>query len=148
MDVIQTNRLIFPPDPSEASKAIFYLADELKSFNTMISLTNSPFNLLHFRLALDEAVLNALEHGCKGGQKEDIEIFTRFSPTLIEISVEDPGNGFHYDLRKIESPRDFEKMLNRGLNKAKGWGLAIIQSVTQGLSWNARGNRITMTFQR
>ncbi|HNV72392.1 MAG TPA: ATP-binding protein, partial [Candidatus Ozemobacteraceae bacterium] len=77
-----------------------------------------------------------------------IQVTARFSQTVVEVSIEDPGPGFEYEQIKLKSGKDLEKMLARGVNKGKGWGLAIMQSVSQGLFWNHRGNRITLLFQK
>lgn len=148
MQVTQAISIQIPPVHHDAGKAIEYLAQSLKAFNTTFPVGDAVFPLMHFRLALDEGLLNAIEHGCRSTGEQPIGIFARFSQTVVEISIEDPGPGFEYEQIKLKTGRDLEKMLTRGVTKGKGWGLAIMQSVSQGLFWNQRGNRVTLLFQK
>lgn len=147
MEIAKLLTLTLKPDHGEIAGAIVFLAEELKIFNSLRG-TESPFNFFHFRLALDEALLNAIEHGCRQTHDQPLLIHARFSNKILELSVEDPGHGFRYEDVKIDQGRNLENIMNRGVKKAKGWGLAIIQSVCHGLFWNTRGNRITMLFVR
>ncbi len=147
MELVQAVSLSTAAIPSEVGRAISFLSDQVKQFNTLFP-QNPQFNLFHFRLDLDEALLNASEHGCKNRGEENIKIFARFSAETVEISVEDPGLGFAFDDLNLDDDRKLGNIMARGMKKAKGWGLPIIQSVTGGLFWNTRGNRITMLFLR
>ncbi len=148
MQVTQTVSILIQPTHSEAGKAIEHLAQLLTTFNSTFPAGDSKFTLMHFRLALDEGLLNAIEHGCRATGEQPITVIARFSQTVVEVSIEDPGPGFEYEQIKLKTGKDLEKMLARGVNKGKGWGLAIMQSVSQGLFWNHRGNRITILFQK
>ncbi|HNW37129.1 MAG TPA: ATP-binding protein, partial [Candidatus Ozemobacteraceae bacterium] len=107
-----------------------------------------PFNLFHVRLALDEAMLNAVEHGSGRMANAKILVVARLSAHLLEFNIEDPGPGFATVDLRIDDGKNLENLMLRGATKGKGWGLAIIRSLTHGLFWNARGNRITMLFMR
>lgn len=148
MDILQTIRIQIPPAHAGASEVISFLSTALQRFIAVSIPEKDPFSISHFRLALDESLLNAIDHGCKNDKSGIITILARFDAHIIEVTVEDPGNGFHSDSIKMRSPKDFEKILTRGLQKSKGWGLAIIQSVAHCVFWNDRGNRITFVFYR
>lgn len=145
MEVTQTIAISIMPSHDEAARAIAFLSQQIMSFNKTLSADGNPLNLLHLRLGLDEALLNAIEHGCKH-TKEAIQLWVRISATVLEISVEDPGNGFSFEQIKFQSGKDIEKTMTRGLRNSKGWGLAIIQSVCSEIFWNRLGNRITLVF--
>ena len=145
MEVTQVFTIRLMPSHDEAARSIAFLSQQIMSFNKTLSTDGNPLNLLHLRLALDEALLNAIEHGCRH-TKEPLQLWVRISATILEISVEDPGNGFAYEQIKFQSGKDIEKTMTRGLRNSKGWGLAIIQSVCREIFWNRRGNRITMVF--
>ncbi|MBF0502479.1 MAG: ATP-binding protein [Candidatus Riflebacteria bacterium] len=133
------------PDHTDAERAITFLTRHIKLYNESVPAGTGSYNILHVRLALDEALLNALEHGCSRSPGA-VQILFRLSPDVLEISVEDPGNGFAYSEIKFPSGKDVEALIARGMNNPKGWGLAIVQSVCRDIFWNRLGNRITLIF--
>jgi serine/threonine-protein kinase RsbW len=145
METFKTLSVHLRPEPADISTTIAMLGDELKTYYQG-KAPQKRMNLFHVRLALDEALLNAMEHGCRNDPDGRIQVFARFTPRLVEVTVEDPGHGFLYEDLKLEKGKNLESLMMRGLKRAKGWGLAIMQSVTSGLFWNNRGNRITLLF--
>ena len=148
MHVSQLISITVQPQHKDSVRAIELLSQFLKTYNTTFPEGDRNFPLMYFRLALDEALLNAIEHGCQTTGEQPVQITARFSQTVVEISIEDPGAGFAFDQLKLKTGKDLEKVFQRGAKQGKGWGLAIIQSVTQGLFWNRLGNRITLLFQK
>jgi len=145
MDTALNATLKLAPTHGETGRGIAFLADEVKHFNDLFMTQGGSFKLLHVRLAVDEALLNAIEHGTRQ-RKEAIWLSFRLTPTVLEISVEDPGDGFEHFQFKESTAKDLGRVMSRTHTRSKGWGLAIIQSVTQSMFWNTRGNRITMLF--
>ncbi|MFZ2957596.1 MAG: ATP-binding protein [Candidatus Ozemobacteraceae bacterium] len=145
MEITKTVHLRFPPNHVEAERANSYLAKLLENCNSVLPKGMKGFNLLHVRLALDETLLNAIEHGCSRS-KDPIQIWFRLSSEVLEISIEDPGDGFTHTDIKSQTGTDVEAILARGISNTKGWGLSIIKSVCGDLFWNRRGNRITLIF--
>jgi anti-sigma regulatory factor (Ser/Thr protein kinase) len=147
MNILKVTDLEIKPNEGEITRAVSLLLEELKIYKKALNLPNR-FNPFHFRLALDESLLNAKEHGCKHSDDGLIRVTVRFSPNVIEITVEDSGLGFSWEDLKIDNQKNFEAIIFRGLKKAKGWGLPIIQTVVQGFYWNSKGNRITMLLSK
>jgi serine/threonine-protein kinase RsbW len=96
---------------------------------------------LAVRLALEEAVANAVKHGHQGdpGKRVRICYQVRFDRVLME--VEDQGAGF--DPARVPDPRDPEN-----LDRTSGRGLLLMQSYTTWLRFNERGNRVTLCRAR
>jgi len=118
-------------------------------------------------LALKEGVANAMFHGNlevsssmreKGGIKvfnEEIErrredprykdrmvvITCEQTKNMVEYTIEDQGRGF--DFRTLPDPRDPENFF-----KNSGRGLLIIRIHMDEVSWNEKGNKITMRKNR
>ena len=148
MNAVETLRIEIEQSPQKSVQAISLIAEALRTYCKIVTPGIEPFKFAHIRLALDESLLNAFEHGCRHNKSEPVIVTVKISQRVFEVTVQDPGNGFHHHSVKLNSSRDFEKLLSRNLQKAKGWGLAIIRAVSGGLYWNDRGNRITMLFTR
>ena len=89
MKATQITILRIPATHAMSSQALSFIAEEVDRLNHLTSDIGKGFNLLHIRLALDEALLNAVEHGCRRDENEEIQITARFSSSLLEIQVED-----------------------------------------------------------
>lgn len=88
-------------------------------------------------IALDEAFVNAVKHGNKFDAEKNVRISAEVSPTEARFTVEDEGEGF--DVNSIPDPCDPENLF-----KTSGRGVLIIHNVMDEVSYNERGNRLTM----
>ena len=145
MNVRQRIQLSIAPGRETFSAVIAFFSAHLEAWQKL-DPTAGRVSLLHFRLALDEALLNASEHGCRQGTPAQITVELHSRGDVVELSVEDSGLGFSYQNMRITDEKNLEMIIERGMQKAKGWGLAIIQSFCHTMYWNPRGNRITMVF--
>ena len=93
------------------------------------------------RLALEEAVANAVKHGHQGDPAKRVRVCYQVRPDRVLVEVEDQGAGF--DPRRVPDPRDPEN-----LDKPSGRGLLLMRSYTTWLRFNARGNRVTLCRAR
>ena len=93
------------------------------------------------RLALEEAVANAVEHGHQGDPAKRVRVGYRVRADRVLVEVEDQGAGF--DPRRVPDPRD-----PANLDKPCGRGLLLMRSYTTWLRFNARGNRVTLCRAR
>ena len=93
------------------------------------------------RLALEEAVANAVKHGHQGDPAKRVRVGYRVRADRVLVEVEDQGAGF--DPRRVADPRDREN-----LDKPCGRGLLLMRSYTTWLRFNARGNRVTLCRAR
>ena len=92
------------------------------------------------RLALEEAVRNALVHGCTGRADLPIDVAWSVSPDLVTITVEDPGPGF--DPYAVPDPTTDEN-----LEAPSGRGLLLMRAYMTSVEYNDRGNRVTMRYE-
>ena len=93
------------------------------------------------RLAMDEAIVNAIKHGHNNDESKEIKIEYIGDETKVCISIEDEGEGFDYN--GIVDPR-FEDALHR----THGRGIFLIQQFMSQVSFNPVGNRITFVYEK
>ena len=93
------------------------------------------------RLALDEAVSNAVKHGHYDNRAREIRIDCEWTPQEIRLIVADEGEGFEREHVPDPTTRD-------NLQKESGRGLYIISSIMSEVSFNEAGNEIRMTLKR
>jgi CheY-like chemotaxis protein len=117
-----------------------------------LSLMNGVLHYLHERvvqlgivnpersnlfIALDEAFVNAVKHGNKYDHKKLVRITADLSAREARFTIEDEGEGF--EVNKIPDPCD-----PANLFKTSGRGVLLIYNIMDEVSYNERGNRLTM----
>lgn len=90
------------------------------------------------RLAVEEAVRNAMEHGHSHGEDLPVTVLYTIDKDAIKIDVEDKGEGF--DLKKVPDPRTGDNLLKGG-----GRGVFLIHKLMDKVVYNKKGNKVTMT---
>lgn len=88
-------------------------------------------------LALEEALLNAMQHGNKRDAARQITIEYFITPAKFEISITDEGAGF--DPNGVPDPRCEEN-----LRKCSGRGLLLMRSYMDAVEYNETGNCVHM----
>lgn len=97
--------------------------------------------LFSIRLALDEALINALKHGNRGDPGRMLKIDYQADRNRVVISVEDEGEGF--DHRHVIDPTEKEH-----LRRTHGRGIFLIRKFTHGVEFNDKGNRVTFRYNK
>ncbi|MFH0839927.1 MAG: ATP-binding protein [Candidatus Omnitrophota bacterium] len=89
------------------------------------------------RLAVEEAVRNAIEHG--NNYDKELPVLIRYSldAKKIIVCIEDKGEGFH--LKSVPDPRQEDNLLQEG-----GRGVFLMQKLMNKVKYSKRGNRVTM----
>jgi serine/threonine-protein kinase RsbW len=106
------------------------LADvEQKGFNS-----HSTFAV---RLALEEALVNAIKHGNRLDPAKKVHIESRINGSAAEIIIEDEGPGF--DRGDIPDPT-----LCENLERSCGRGILLIESYMHTVEWSKGGRRVRM----
>lgn len=90
------------------------------------------------RLAMEEALVNAIKHGNRMDPGKQVFISCRFQPNEISVVIEDQGDGF--DLTQVPDPTEEDN-----LEKPGGRGIMLIRSFMTSVEYNDRGNRLTLT---
>lgn len=117
---------------SETAQALVRLYEEL-------GLANEKVRAL--KLAFDEAVSNALQHGHCGDRSRKITIDCQWDDRNITLGVADQGPGFC--CHDVPNPT-----LRNNLFRESGRGLYIIKSIMSDVCFNDKGNEIRMTLRR
>ena len=89
------------------------------------------------KLALDEAVTNAIKHGNKLDPRKQVEIVASITAQRAEIEIRDEGPGF--DRSMVPDPTCEEN-----LDKCSGRGLLLIEAYMSSVSWSEDGRSIRM----
>ncbi len=92
-------------------------------------------------LALEEAILNGLQHGNLGDRTKRVRVRYRLGPDAVLAEVEDEGPGF--DPTRVPDPTAPEN-----LEKPSGRGLLLIRHYTTWHCYHGRGNRLTLCRHR
>jgi serine/threonine-protein kinase RsbW len=90
------------------------------------------------KLALDEAMINAVKHGNKLDPNKRVQVWVKVSPAVCDITIQDEGPGFNPDA--VPDPT-----LEENLEKSGGRGLLLIRHYMSTADWTDRGRRLHMT---
>jgi serine/threonine-protein kinase RsbW len=89
------------------------------------------------RIALEEALVNAIKHGNRQDPDKTIHIEARVTKKRAEITIQDEGPGFNRS--GIPDPT-----LEENLHKCSGRGILLIESYMDGVHWSHGGRRLKM----
>ena len=89
------------------------------------------------RIALEEALVNAIKHGNAADPDKKIHVEARVTAKRAEITIEDEGPGF--DRAAIPDPT-----LEENLHKCSGRGIHLIEAYMDNVQWSRGGRRLKM----
>lgn len=89
------------------------------------------------RLALEEALVNAIKHGNRMDPTKQVFIACQFANNEVSITIEDQGEGFQ--IEEVPDPTDDDN-----LDKPGGRGIMLIRSFMTTVEYNDRGNRLSL----
>lgn len=89
------------------------------------------------RLALEEALVNAIKHGHGYDPTKIAEFRYSVSPEQVLLEIEDQGNGF--DPENVPDPTAPEN-----LERSCGRGLHLMRCYVSWIRYNGRGNHVTL----
>ncbi len=93
------------------------------------------------RLALDEALSNAVRHGNKLDESKKVTVEYAISATRVTISITDEGPGFEPEA--VPDPT-----LDENLDQPHGRGLMLMKAYMTEVHYSDNGKRVTMTKMR
>ncbi|MEM1028508.1 MAG: ATP-binding protein [Planctomycetota bacterium] len=96
--------------------------------------------LFAVRLALDEALTNAVRHGNASDPSKHVTVEFSSEPNQLTVSIEDEGPGFAPD--ELPDPTAEEN-----LGRPHGRGVMLMRAYMTDVQFNDRGNRVTMVKQ-
>lgn len=93
------------------------------------------------RLAMDEALVNAIIHGNKNQETKVVRVKAVFENDKISVSIQDEGSGF--DRSKLYDPRQ-----EPFLHQTHGRGVFLIRQFASDVFFNESGNQITFVVDQ
>lgn len=90
------------------------------------------------RLALDEALVNAVRHGNGNDPSKSVKVDFRIDEQSLVVEIEDEGRGFVPD--ELPDPTAEEN-----LSRPNGRGVMLMRAYMTDVQFNAAGNRVTLT---
>lgn len=98
-------------------------------------------SIFALRLALEEAMTNAFRHGHETLPDEPIDLEWSIDSSRAEFVIEDRGPGF--EPGSVPDPT-----LDENLERPSGRGIMLMRAYMTEVSFNKRGNRVTMVYDR
>jgi serine/threonine-protein kinase RsbW len=89
------------------------------------------------RMAVEEAVINAIRHGHGGDTSKPVRVHYRVTPAELLAEVEDEGPGF----RPADVP---DPCAAEYVGRPHGRGLKLMRYYMTEVRYNDRGNRVTL----
>jgi len=124
--------VVIPSDPGEARRVQEDIEQQLR---------NSPcldHDLFSIKLALEEAMVNAIKHGNQYDRNKKVQISYSVLPDRFVIKITDEGEGF--DPAEVPDPTAVEN-----LERPCGRGLMLIKHYMTDVSYSDRGNSVIMS---
>ena len=122
---------VFPSAISLMHSILDYLMKRVEKVGVINPESSNLF------IALDEAFVNAVKHGNKYDANKIVKISAEVSVKEARFTIEDQGDGF--DVNSIPDPTNPENLF-----KASGRGVLFIHNIMDEVTYNERGNRLTM----
>jgi serine/threonine-protein kinase RsbW len=107
----------------------------------MVRQQFSPRDVQAVRLAMEEAIRNAITHGNGDDPAKHVTVRSAFAPEQVVVEVSDEGQGF--DPASIPDPRAPEN-----LTRASGRGVFLMRHFMTWVKYNAVGNCVTFAKRR
>lgn len=94
-------------------------------------------NAFAIKLALEEAMINAIKHGNRLDMKKHVHVEYTITPQQVEIIIEDEGSGFCRD--DVPDPT-----LEENITKCSGRGILLMEAYMNTVEYSNEGRRLRM----
>ncbi len=124
--------LRIPSDSAEARR----IQEEIECL-----LKASQFNeheIFSIKLALEEALVNAIKHGNNMDRNKKVRVAYRVSSERFDVLIADEGEGF--DPKEVPDPTAVEN-----LERPSGRGLMLMRHYMSEVAFGPRGNSVSMS---
>jgi len=132
LGVVPFTDVVIPSDTTEARR----IQEDIE--RQIAALKVSEQEVFSIRLALEEALVNAIKHGNQMDRSKQVRIGYRVLLDRLEIHITDEGNGF--DPEDVPDPTAVEN-----LERPCGRGLMLMRHYMTEVAYNSRGNTVSMT---
>jgi serine/threonine-protein kinase RsbW len=127
----------------------FVIPSDLNEARQIQDQIEKQLELCHFedkeifgiRLALEEAIVNAIKHGNQMDKAKKVHVRFRVLPDRFDVGITDEGPG--YSVEDVPDPLDDEN-----LERPSGRGLFLMQHYMTEVIVHPPGNRLTMSKVR
>ncbi len=100
--------------------------------------TFSEHDLFALKLALEEALVNAVKHGNRMDPAKHVRVQYRITPERADVAIEDEGPGFNpAELPDCTACENLESNHGRGIHLMRAYMSSVVFSPT--------GNKVTLT---
>jgi serine/threonine-protein kinase RsbW len=127
--------LVIASDPADARRVQDEIEDALKANQF------SEKEIFGIRLALEEALVNAIKHGNNLDKSKKVHISYGVVPERFDIRIRDEGPGF--DPQDVPDPTAFEN-----LERPCGRGLMLMRHYMNKVTFGPNGNAVLMSKLR
>jgi serine/threonine-protein kinase RsbW len=132
--------------PDDWRRRAYHGADEVPALLDLIVAAMDQFaypkkDQFGVRLALEEALVNAVKHGNQGDPLKEARLRYHVNTEFVLLAVEDDGAGF--DPAQVPDP-----LAPENLERPSGRGLFLIRKYMTWMRHNESGNCITMCKHR
>ena len=117
-------------------KAVQRLVEQITQ--AAVEVGCSSRDVFQARLAIEEALANAVKHGNRNDSDKAVYVTYDVSEERMVVTVRDEGRGF--DFRSLPDPRSGENLERPG-----GRGVLLINSFVDSVKYNDIGNSVTLT---
>jgi len=124
------------PSRPEASR---HVQEEL--LEQLARLEWAEHDVFSVRLAMEEALINAIKHGNHYDPAKTVEVTCQIFPDRIRIEISDQGKGF--DLAAVPDPTDPDN-----LESPCGRGIMLMRSFMSRVEFSETGNRVLLERER
>lgn len=124
-------RFIIPSDLAESRAVQSRILEELGRYDY------TPDAVFAIKLALEEAIINAIRHGNRFDRSKVVRIEAHINQRRTEIIVEDEGPGF--DRASVPDPTADEN-----LHSLHGRGLLLMESYMSEVQYSRGGRRVRL----
>jgi serine/threonine-protein kinase RsbW len=131
----ETRKIVIPSSLNEALRVQQELVDAAQARGY------SDHAIFAIRLALDEALSNAVRHGNRNDPSKTVTVEYTINEDELRVTIEDEGPGFDPDC--LPDPT-----LDENLERPCGRGVMLIRAYMTEVVFNAKGNRVTMVKQK
>jgi serine/threonine-protein kinase RsbW len=128
---LKVNRVVIPSEPQQIHRIEERILGELETLNYGERV------LFGVRLAIEEAVINAIKHGNKMDKAKDVTVVWSADEKECVITVEDEGEGF--DPNNVPDPT-----IDENIELSHGRGLVLMKAYMDEVAYNDRGTCVTM----
>ena len=120
-----------PSDPAEARRIQDDIERLLQSHHV------SERDVFSIKLALEEALVNAIKHGNQMDRAKKVRIAYQLHPDRFDVQISDDGGGF--DPGDVPDPTAFEN-----IERPCGRGLMLMRHYMNEVTFHGSGNTLSM----